>query len=92
MSNKPIKDATTPPTNNEYSIVIHPNWHIDILEHYWTMNSTARCQKLEAESLSKFIQEIILKKKKQLDLTEINPVFKNEDWVLLRDIKDVILI
>lgn len=92
MSNKSIKDVTTQPTNKEYSIVIHPNWNIDILDHWLSPNGMPRCEKINAESLNEFIYKIIVSKKESMGLIEINPIFKKEDWTLVRKIQDVILI
>lgn len=92
LSNKAIKDVHTIPSNKEYSIVILPNWSIEILDHWLSLNMMPRCEKIDAKDLNEFVIKNILNRKDGLVAPQTNSIFKNDDWRLIRKIQDVILI
>lgn len=89
LSNKTIKDVHTIPSNKEYSIVILPNWNVEILDHWLSLNMMPRCEKIDAIDLNEFIVKNILNKKDGMVLSKANSVFKNDGWRLVRKIQDV---
>ena len=92
LSNKAIKDVHTVPSNKEYSIVILPNWSIEILDHWLSLNMIPRCEKIDATNLNAFVVNEILRKRGVTQALRIDSTFKNDDWRLLRKIQDVVSI
>lgn len=92
LSNKAIKDVHTIPSSKEYSIVILPNWSIEILDHWLSLNMIPRCEKIDATNLNAFVVNEILRKRDVTQALRIESTFKKDDWRLLRKMQDVVLI
>lgn len=92
LSNKAIKDVHTIPSNKEYSIVILPNWSIEILDHWLSLNMIPRCEKIDATNLNAFVINEILRKRDFTQALRIDSTFESDDWRLLRKIQDVVSI
>lgn len=85
--------------DREYSILINPNWSVQILDHWnsysiGAMDSFVRNEIIikGAEDLNKTIFEDILSKIKPSEKVEENTIFLKDEWVCIRKIKDVALI
>lgn len=80
--------------NREYSILIHPNWSFQILDHWSDGHGSIRCELINegSEDVNKIVfNDILIKVNSQLEVEE-NPIFLKDEWVCIRKIKDIVLI
>jgi hypothetical protein len=91
-SNSNVSNAEN--IKREYSILIHPNWSIQILDHWSDGLGSIRCEIIDkgSEDLNKIIFDDILNKINIRNEVEENSIFLKDEWVCIRKIKDVVLI
>lgn len=91
-SNSNVSNAEN--IKREYSILIHPNWSIQILDHWSDGLGSIRCEIIDkgSEDLNKIIFDDILNKVNSQHEVAENSIFSKDEWVCIRKIKDVILI
>lgn len=91
-SNSNVSNAEN--IKREYSILIHPNWSIQILDHWSDGLGSIRCQIIDkgSEDLNKIIFDTILNKVNSQHEVAENSIFSKDEWVCIRKIKDVTLI
>lgn len=82
-----------------YSILINPNWSVQIQDHWYSaslssMDSNIRTEVLPdaGEYINGIIFKDILSKMKPTDLAVENPIFIKDEWVCIRKIEDFVLI
>lgn len=80
--------------SREYSILIHPNWNVQILDHWRSGNTVPRFEELStgAERLNQVLVEEFLSKVNDSFIATENQIFANDEWVVIRKIKDTIMI
>jgi hypothetical protein len=78
----------------EYTILINPNWSVQTLDHWNSVEMGSRCQELEtaSETMNKIICEDFISKINKSVEVFVNPIFANDEWVVVRKIKDEVLI
>ena len=81
--------------NREYSILICPNWNVQIIDH-WTSNmgNLIRCEIIKegSERLNKTIYNTLLEKVDESTENHENTIFSKDEWTCMRKINDLVLI
>lgn len=76
--------------SKQYSVLISPNWNVQIIDSWFSLGTKPRCQTLDEPSvmLNNNIHKYILSKINRDVEIKINSVFLEDEWSLVRKISD----